>query len=102
MRGEGFLFSFCLKKIFLDTAKFGGICLPVATGLKEALMIKALPMELSETMNDCIHIVKLVNSRIVSLLCVEMGSEHRSLLFHMSVRWVSVQVLKDSSSSGVN
>ena len=46
-------------------------------------------------MNGCIHIFNFVKpsalkSRIFSLLCQEMGSEHQSLLLHTSVRWVSL------------
>jgi len=57
-------------------------------------MIKVLPKELSETMNDCIYIVNFVtvrvlNLRIFLLLCEKMGSEHQSLLFHKSGCWVS-------------
>ena len=60
----------------------------------EALMIKLLTQELSETMSDCIEIVNLIkakalNSRIFSIVCDEMGSEHQSLLFYTSVRWLS-------------
>ena len=56
--------------------------LPVASALRETLMIKVLPKELSETMNGCIHIVNFVkpnglNSRIFSLLCEEKRSEHQ-------------------------
>ena len=61
---------------------------------REALMIKHLPQELSETTSDCIEIVNLIkakslNSRIFSILCEEMGSEYQSLLFYTSVRWLS-------------
>ena len=61
---------------------------------REALMIKVLPTELSETMNDCIRVVNFIkakasNSRIFSLLCEEMGSHHQSLLFYAAVRWLS-------------
>jgi len=64
---------------------------PVANVLREVLMIKISPKELSETMNDCIHIVnfvkaKTLNLRIFSVLCEEMGSAHQPLLFHASVR----------------
>jgi len=80
--------------------------LPVATGLREALMSKVLPKELSETMNGCIHIVNFVkpsalNSRIFSLLCEEMGSEHQSLLFQTSARWVYGAKFSQHSSSSV-
>jgi len=70
-------------------------------------MIKVLPKELSETMNDCIHIVNFVkaralNSRLFALLCEEMGSEHQSLLFHTAVRWFhGAKFSQDSSSSGM-
>ena len=61
---------------------------------REALMIKLLTQELSETMSDCIEIVNLIkakalNSRIFSILCNGMESEHQSLLFYTSVRWLS-------------
>ena len=61
---------------------------------REALMTKLLPQELSETISDCIEIVNLIksralNSRIFSKLCEEMGSEHQSLLYYTSVRWLS-------------
>ena len=47
---------------------------------REALMVKVLPTELSETMNDCYRVVNFIkaralNSRIFSLLCKEMGSQ---------------------------
>ena len=61
---------------------------------RKALMIKLLTPELSETMSDCIEIVNLIkakalDSRIFSILCDEMGSEHQSLLLYTSVRWLS-------------
>jgi len=77
----------------------------VATILREALMIKVLPKELSETMNGCIRIVNFVkpsalNSLIFSLLSEEMGSEHQSLLFQTSVRWFhGAKLSQDSSNS---
>ena len=45
-------------------------------------------------MNDCVRVVNLIkaralNSRIFSLLCEEMGSQHQSLLFYTAVRWLS-------------
>ena len=61
---------------------------------RESLMIKLLTQELSETMSDYIETVNLIkakalNSRIFSILCDEMKSEHQSLLFYTSVRWLS-------------
>ena len=61
---------------------------------KEALMIKRLTRELSEMMSDCIEIVNLIkakalNSQIFLILWDEMGSEHQSLLFYVSVHWLS-------------
>ena len=61
---------------------------------REALTVKVLPKELSETMNDCIRVInfikaKALNSHIFSLLCEEMGSQHQSLLFYTAVRWLS-------------
>ena len=57
-------------------------------------MIKLLTKKLSETMKDCIEIVNLIkakalNLQIFSILCDEMGSDHQSLLFYTSVRWLS-------------
>ena len=61
---------------------------------RKALTVKVLPTELSETINDCIRVVNFIkagtlNSRIFSLLCKEMGSQHQSLLFYTAVRWLS-------------
>ena len=61
---------------------------------REALIVKLLPTELSETMNDCICVVNFIkaralNSSIFSLLCEEIGSQHQSLLFYTAVRWLS-------------
>ena len=60
---------------------------------RETLMVKVLPTELSETMNDCIRVVnfikaRVLNSCIFSLLCEEMASLHQSL-FYTAVRWLS-------------
>ena len=71
----------------------------------ETLMIKPLRQEFSETMKDCIEIVNLItakalNLQIFSVLHDEMGSEHQSLLFYTSVRWLSRgKVLTSSLSS---
>ncbi|KOC60752.1 SCAN domain-containing protein 3 [Habropoda laboriosa] len=61
---------------------------------REALMIKNLPTELLQTMNQCITIINIIksralNSRIFKLICAEMGSDYESLLFYTEVRWLS-------------
>ena len=60
---------------------------------REALIIKLLTQKLSETMKDCIELVKPRQSKslkfvIFSILCDEIGSEYQSLLFYTSVRWL--------------
>ncbi|XP_017795707.1 PREDICTED: protein ZBED8-like, partial [Habropoda laboriosa] len=54
---------------------------------REAFMIKNLPMELLQTINQCITIINIIksralNSRIFKLMCAEMGSDYESLLFY--------------------
>lgn len=61
---------------------------------REALMVKNLPEELLNTMNECIKIVNIIksralNSRIFEILCAEMGSGYESLLFYTEIRWLS-------------
>ncbi|XP_051785374.1 zinc finger BED domain-containing protein 5-like [Erpetoichthys calabaricus] len=48
---------------------------------REALMVKNLPEELLNTMNECIKIINIIksralNSRIFGILCAEMGAEY--------------------------
>lgn len=52
----------------------------------EALMIKNLPTELLQTMNQCITIINMIksrplDSRIFKIISAEMGSDYESLLF---------------------
>ena len=57
-------------------------------------MIKLLTQERSEKMNNYIEIVNFIkaealNLQIFSILCDKMESNHQSLLFYTSVRWLA-------------
>ncbi|XP_056092494.1 zinc finger BED domain-containing protein 5-like [Rhinichthys klamathensis goyatoka] len=61
---------------------------------REALAAKNMPADLLAVLNDAVKLVNFIkarplNSRIFTLLCNEMGSEHKSLLLHTEVRWLS-------------
>ena len=53
-----------------------------------------MPADLLSVLNDAVKLVNfikahLLNSRLFTLLCNEMGSEHKALLLHTEVRWLS-------------
>uniref|UniRef100_A0A8C1P216 DUF4371 domain-containing protein n=1 Tax=Cyprinus carpio TaxID=7962 RepID=A0A8C1P216_CYPCA len=61
---------------------------------REALAAKNMPADLLAVLNDAVKLVNFIkarplNSRIFTLLCNEMGSEHKSLLLHTEVHWLS-------------
>ena len=61
---------------------------------REALAAKNMPADLLAVLNDAVKLVNFIkarplNSRMFTLLCNEMGSEHKSLLLHTEVRWRS-------------
>jgi zinc finger BED domain-containing protein 5/7/8/9 len=61
---------------------------------REVLVSKALPTQLLQTMNEVIKVVNYIKSnplrtRIFTSLCEAMDSDHKSLLFHTEVRWLS-------------
>lgn len=61
---------------------------------REALASKGIPPELEIVMRDTVKVVNYIkgsalNSRLFEALCVEMGAEHKHLLFHTDVRWLS-------------
>lgn len=61
---------------------------------REALASKRIPPELEVVMKDIIKVVNFIkgsalNSRLFEALCTEMGAEHKHLLFHTDVRWLS-------------
>jgi len=61
---------------------------------REQLMTKALPDKMAKTMSEVIKVVNYVKSnslrtRIFSSLCEAMDSDHKCLLYHTEVRWLS-------------
>ncbi|CAH2010917.1 unnamed protein product [Acanthoscelides obtectus] len=59
-----------------------------------ALSSKTLPQKLRQTLNSAIRIVNYIkssalNSRLSTLLCKDLDSDHKVLLFHTEVRWLS-------------
>lgn len=61
---------------------------------REALVAKRLPEHLQKILNEVVQIVNYIKtralqSRLFSLLCKDIGSEHEQLLIHTEVRWLS-------------
>uniref|UniRef100_A0A8C1YEQ7 Uncharacterized protein n=1 Tax=Cyprinus carpio TaxID=7962 RepID=A0A8C1YEQ7_CYPCA len=61
---------------------------------EEALACKTLNAEFKHVLDTAVKIVNYIksrplNTRLFSTLCNEMGSEHKGLLLHTEVRWLS-------------
>ncbi|XP_003372713.1 hypothetical protein Tsp_11702 [Trichinella spiralis] len=61
---------------------------------REALVSKTISDDLKNVLNTAVKIInfiksKRLQSRLFEKLCEEMGSCHKSLLFHSDVRWLS-------------
>ncbi|XP_064470067.1 zinc finger BED domain-containing protein 5-like [Ornithodoros turicata] len=60
----------------------------------EALACKGMPSALKDVLAQAVKIVNFIkarplNSRLFAGMCDEMGSEHKHLLLHTKVRWLS-------------
>ena len=61
---------------------------------REALMAKTLPDEHKEVLDTAVKLVSFIKtsplkSRLFEILCKEMGADHKDLLLHTEVRWLS-------------
>jgi len=61
---------------------------------REALVAKKLPADLKDVLDFSVKVINFIksramNSRIFAALCEEMGSDHKTLLLHTEVRWLS-------------
>ncbi|XP_046684915.1 zinc finger BED domain-containing protein 5-like [Homalodisca vitripennis] len=61
---------------------------------REALAVKGMNPDLKSTLDDAVKIVNLIkaqskNTRMFAVMCDEMGSDHKQLLLHCEVRWLS-------------
>jgi hypothetical protein len=61
---------------------------------REVLVSKSVPIALSETLSKVVNVVNLIKanplkSRIFTELCDAMNADHKCLLFHTDVRWLS-------------
>lgn len=61
---------------------------------REALVSKEIPPSLMDVLKHAVKIVNFIkgsssNSRLLEILCSEIGVSHTHLLFHTEVRWLS-------------
>lgn len=61
---------------------------------REALVFKELQPDVNKVLINAMSVIhfiksKSLNSRLFTILCNEMGSDHKKLLLHTEVRWLS-------------
>ncbi|KAF2901803.1 hypothetical protein ILUMI_04386 [Ignelater luminosus] len=61
---------------------------------RQALVTKKMPTTLKIVMDEAVKMINYIKSRslqfrLFKILCDEMGSEHKALLLHTEVRWLS-------------
>ena len=61
---------------------------------RKALMAKTLSDELKEVLDTAVKLVNFIKtssskSQLFEILCEEMGADHKDLLLHTEVRWLS-------------
>lgn len=61
---------------------------------RHALVCQKIAQNLDNVLKDAIQIINFVKTRpirtrLFKIVCDDMGSEHKSLLMHTAVRWLS-------------
>lgn len=97
--------GFCSDGARAMTGKYGGVATKIKAVApdctfthcvihREALCIKRMPKNFEKVLREAIKVVNFIksralNSRLFSLLCSDMGSDHIQLLLHTEIRWLS-------------